>query len=113
MNCTAQRGFLTLSGCENPASTLCAGCGAPRCAAHLSPQCGFTKCFTCANLQTTPATDDETYDDDWSYRYRTSYYSDSGYRPVHSYDQSDASGFNDSSDDLTADDRDEASFGDS
>jgi hypothetical protein len=92
---------------------MCASCGSPRCPAHLSPQSGFTQCLACANQEATTTDETDDYDDDWSYRYRSSYYTDSGYHPMRSYDSSDRSGFDTGDEALMDDDREGAGFGDS
>lgn len=110
--CTAQSGFLTMSGCDNTATTVCASCGSPRCPIHLSPRSGFTQCLECANREPQPEQEEADYDEDWSYRYRDSYYSSSGYRPHSSYDETDSAAFVDG-ERMGDDERDDASFGDS
>ena len=89
MNCEARKGFLTLSGCENPATTACANCGRMMCTVHLAPQSGFTMCYDCAATNPQYAQQQEgEYDDTWAAGYRSSYYNDTGYSPVY------GSGFN-------------------
>jgi hypothetical protein len=82
MTCEARKGFLTLSGCENPVASACSNCGRSMCTAHLAPQTGFSMCYDCAaqdqNVQ------EGEYDDVWSHRYRNDYYSTTGYTPVYS-----------------------------
>lgn len=114
--CMARRGFLTLSSCENPASTLCTSCGRMMCTEHLSPTSGFTQCLECAN--SSAAYDDKAtdYDNDWSYRYHHSYYGSSGYRPISDdYDGDDVRAFDRSAGDTVADDDEvgDPGFGDS
>jgi hypothetical protein len=115
MICTAQKGFLTLAACGNGASSACSQCGRPMCTAHLSPTTGFSTCYDCAATQ--PAkreegTEEGEYDETWAHGYRSSYYSDSGYRPSSrsSYDSSDRSAFDDRHDDGFGDDQETGGF---
>jgi hypothetical protein len=86
MICQARKGFLTLSGCENPATVACSNCGRMMCTIHLAPQSGFTMCYSCAataNPQQQQQQQQEgEYDETWAAGYRDSYYSDTGYTPV-------------------------------
>lgn len=98
--CMARRGFLTLSDCGNPAASLCTTCSRPMCAAHLAPQSGFTQCFDCAATNATVR--EGEHDDLWAHRYRSTYYTASGYRPIYSgshhdtyYDDQDVRSFDD------------------
>lgn len=115
--CMARRGFLTLSSCDNPASTLCTSCGRLMCTEHLSPASGFTQCLECANTNATYDENATNYDNDTSYRYRHSYYATSGYRPItDDYDGDDVRSFDHSSIGNELADDDEAGdpgFGDS
>lgn len=118
MNCEARKGFLTLSGCENPAATACSNCGRSMCTAHLAPQTGFSMCYDCA--ATNQNVQEEEYDDVWSHRYRNDYYSSTGYTPVYSsyrgssyYDRQDANSFDDTVRDNAEDDVDRGGFGES
>ena len=92
--CMARRGFLTLSDCGNPATTMCNTCSRPMCAMHLSPTSGFTQCLDCAMTnpqQQQNENAEEQYDDEWAHRYRDDYYSSTSYRPFYSgsrYDDS-------------------------
>ncbi|HVR37465.1 MAG TPA: hypothetical protein VMU84_00095 [Thermoanaerobaculia bacterium] len=96
--------------------TLCTSCGRMMCTEHLSPTSGFTQCLECANQNATHDENATDYDNDWSYRYRHSYYAHSGYVPISSnYYDDDVRSFDQSVGDTVADD-DEAgdpSFGDS
>jgi len=112
--CAARKGFLTLSDCGEPAVTACANCGRPMCSAHLSTQSGFTMCLDCAasdqNVQ------EGEYDGVWRNRYRDSYYTSSGYYPMHSssyYDTQDAASFDGTPRDADEDATDRGGFGDS
>lgn len=124
--CMARRGFLTLSDCENPATTMCGTCGRPMCVAHLSPQSGFSTCYDCAATNPTNTQqqgEEGEYDETWSHRYRDDYYSSTGYRPVYSgtresdtyYDDQDVRSFdNEAGEDLAGDDESAAGdFGES
>jgi hypothetical protein len=118
MNCEARKGFLTLSGCENPAATACSNCGRTMCTAHLAPQTGFSMCFDCA--ATNQNVQEEEYDDVWSHRYRNDYYTTTGYTPLYSsyrgssyYDRQDANSFDDTVRDSAEDDVDRGGFGES
>jgi hypothetical protein len=87
MICQARKGFLTLSGCENPATTACSNCGRMMCTVHLAPQSGFTMCYSCAatnpqNQEGQQQQQEGEYDETWATGYRDSYYSDTGYTPV-------------------------------
>jgi hypothetical protein len=94
-SCAAQRGFLTLSSCDNPMASLCTSCGRPMCAAHLSMQSGFTQCLECPAQTPASTGEEEQYDTGWSHRYRDTYYRDTGYHAVSSgtYDEHDARAF--------------------
>jgi hypothetical protein len=115
MNCEARKGFLTLSSCDNPAATACAQCGRSFCPTHLTPP-GFTTCLDCAaiNADSPRAQQDgDEYDDVWAHRYRSSYYSSTGYTPGYGsrssyYDDQDAASFTDRE---TDDDRDDDAQG--
>jgi hypothetical protein len=83
MNCEAQKGFLTLSHCENPAATACANCARSLCPAHLAPPT-FTMCYDCAatagqSQQQQPSEREDEYDESWAHDYRSSYRNDTGY----------------------------------
>lgn len=95
MNCEGRKGFLTLADCENPGVTACANCGRMMCPAHLSAQTGFTTCLDCAaaNPQQQQQQEEGEYDETWATGYRNSYYSDTGYTPVSSFDRHDRSSF--------------------
>ncbi|MEO8379220.1 MAG: hypothetical protein ABI779_06115 [Acidobacteriota bacterium] len=100
MNCEAMKGFLTLAGCGNPASSACSHCGRSMCPAHLSPATGFSMCYDCAATQqpAQPAQPGQEvdYDESWAHGYRSSYYSSSGYRPSRTvYTSDDTSSFRD------------------
>lgn len=115
-NCEAQKGFLTLSGCENPAVTACSNCGRSMCSTHLAPQTGFSMCFDCAATSST--VQEEEYDDVWSHRYRNSYYTSTGYTPRHysstdSWDRQDARSFDERARDAAEDEGGRGRFGDS
>jgi hypothetical protein len=125
--CMARKGFLTLSDCGEPAVTACSNCGRPMCTVHLAPQSGFSQCLDCA--ATAPQSTEEQqkgegeYDDVWAHRYRTDYYSSSGYRPFYSgtrttdpyYDRQDVRAFDDdvNDDGPDEDDAETGGFGDS
>jgi hypothetical protein len=120
MNCEARKGFLTLSSCDNGAATACATCGRSFCPAHLAAPL-FTTCLECAATADPDGTQqgDDEYDGVWASRYRSGYYSSTGYTPGYGrssyYDNQDTSSFRDRSDD-GSDDRDDdtrAGFGDS
>ena len=115
--CEAQKGFLTLSGCENPAVTACSNCGRSMCPTHLAPQSGFTTCLDCA---ATTTTDQEgEYDEVWSHRYRHSYYASTGYTPMDRsrsddyYDSQDAQSFTERERDASEDEVERGGFGES
>ncbi len=105
--CQARKGFLTLSGCENPAARTCSRCGRPMCPTHLTPQTGFSTCFDCAAKN--PDVQAGQYDDVWSHRYRNSYYSSTGYAPMYwsshtdYYDRQDAHSFDERQPDASED----------
>lgn len=84
--CMARRGFLTLSDCGNPATTMCSTCSRPMCATHLAPSSGFTQCLDCAatNPREEQTEGEEQYDDEWAHRYHNDYYSSTSYRPFYS-----------------------------
>jgi hypothetical protein len=115
--CEAQKGFLTLSGCANPAMTPCSNCGRSMCSVHLAPQTGFSMCFDCA--ATTSTVQEEGYDDVWSHRYRNSYYATTGYTPMDRsssgdyYDRQDARSFDESARDAAEDEGGRGGFGES
>lgn len=122
MICAARKGFLTLSDCGNPAMTTCSNCGRPMCTAHLSMQSGFTMCLDCAatagttdpNQQQQTTNQPDEYDDVWAHRYRDSYYSSTGYRPVYGttyYDSHDSRSFADRQRDWGEDEVDRGGFG--
>lgn len=113
--CEARKGFLTLSGCENPAVRACSQCGHSMCSTHLTPQSGFSKCFNCtASSLSVP---DGEYDDIWAHRYRSRYYSSTGYTPMawssRDYDDQDARSFDERELDAAEDENDRRGFGDS
>jgi hypothetical protein len=101
--CMARRGFLTLSACGDPAARMCSTCGQPTCAVHLSPQSGFSQCFSCAAAD--PNVEAGENDGVWSSRYRDNYYS-SGYMGMSTdrYDDQDASAFDETQTDGLLDD---------
>ena len=115
--CEAQKGFLTLSGCENPVARTCAHCSRSMCSAHLAPQTGFSMCFDCA--ASNPDVQEEQYDDVWSRRYRSSYYATAGYAPMYwsshdsHYDRQDAHSFDERQGDAAEDDVERGGFGES
>ena len=116
--CEARKGFLTLSACENPASSSCAKCGRGMCPAHLAPQTGFSKCYDCAATDT--GVQEGEYDEVWSHRYRNDYYRTTGYAPLYStyygtgyYDSHDASSFDERDRFAGEDDVEHGGFGDS
>jgi hypothetical protein len=122
MNCEARKGFLTLSSCDNPAATACSNCGRSLCPTHLAPP-GFTMCLDCAATSSNtdpnaPQGEDES-DDVWAHRYRSSYYSSTGYTPGYGsrssyYDDHDRSSFSDRDvDDVDDDTTGQSGFGDS
>ncbi|HEV7243242.1 MAG TPA: hypothetical protein VGQ36_28715 [Thermoanaerobaculia bacterium] len=118
MTCEARKGFLTLSGCENPVASACSNCGRSMCTAHLAPQTGFSMCFDCA--ATNQNVQEQEYDDVWSRRYRNDYYTTTGYVPLYSsyhgsryYDRQDAQSFDDTVRDHPDDDVDRGGFGES
>ena len=121
MNCEARKGFLTLSHCENPAATTCAQCARSLCPTHLAPP-QFTMCLDCA--ATNPATNpqgqaNETqgegeYDDVWAHRYRSSYYTSSGYVAGSSYyDSQDTRSFDSTAGDDFGEETETGGFGES
>lgn len=117
MICAATKGFLTLGDCGNPAASTCSQCGRPMCAAHLSPATGFSTCYDCAATQQ-PAqqkegTEQGEYDESWAHGYRSSYYSDSGYRPSRTttYSSEDTSSFRDRHSDGFDEDHEPGGFG--
>jgi hypothetical protein len=91
--CMARRGFLTLSDCGNPATTMCGTCSRPMCPMHLSPSSGFSTCLDCAatNPREESEETEEQYDDEWAHRYRDDYYSSTSYRPFYSGTRTDDS----------------------
>jgi hypothetical protein len=117
MNCEARKGFLTLSHCENPAATTCAHCARSLCPAHLAPP-HFTMCLDCAATnpeagQNEPQGEGE-YDDVWAHRYRSSYYSSTGYVAGSSYyDSQDARSFDSTVGDDFGDETEVGGFGES
>jgi hypothetical protein len=117
MNCEARKGFLTLSHCENPAATTCAHCGRSLCPAHLAPP-HFTTCLDCAatnpQAQGTEQQGEGEYDDVWAHRYRSSYYTSTGYVAGDSYyDSQDARSFDARDGDDFADETERSGFGES
>jgi hypothetical protein len=115
--CAARKGFLTLTACENPAVRACSQCGQSMCAAHLTPQSGFSTCFDCAASSLSVA--DGEYGDVWAHRYRSRYYSSTGYTPMawssrdDDYDQQDARSFDERERDAAEDEAERGGFGDS
>jgi hypothetical protein len=113
MNCEARKGFLTLSDCENPAARACANCGRSLCPTHLAPP-DFSMCLDCAanNPQSQPddPQNEGEYDDVWAHRYRSSYYTSTGYSPNH-YDRQDMGSFNDRQGDDVEDETERGGFG--
>ncbi len=109
--CMAQRGFLTLSTCDEPATWQCAACGRWTCPLHLSPSSGMTKCLECANAGLVSGPEDDAFDGDWSHRQRNTYYA-GGYRPLTA---DDARGFDHRGDHAIDGDDDQSGggFGDS
>jgi hypothetical protein len=118
MNCEARKGFLTLSSCDNPAATACATCGRSFCPSHLAPP-AFSTCYDCAATAADPnaVQQDGEYDDAWAHRYRSSYYTSTGYVPGYAresfYDDQDTVSFADRNDDDLGDDTERGGFGDS
>ncbi|HYI08297.1 MAG TPA: hypothetical protein VEK57_04430 [Thermoanaerobaculia bacterium] len=115
-SCEARKGFLTLSGCDNPAVTVCSQCQRSMCPAHLAPQTGFSMCFDCA--ATSSNVQEEEYDDVWSHRYRNSYYATTGYMPMDrshdsSFDRQDALSFDERQRDAAEDEVERGGFGES
>ncbi|HEX9983753.1 MAG TPA: hypothetical protein VGF69_10855 [Thermoanaerobaculia bacterium] len=125
MNCMARRGFLTLSDCGNPASTVCATCARPMCPEHLSPSSGFANCLDCGARATEEENQDrdaaetmpEDVDNEWAYGFRHRYYS-TGYRPIyagshndHYYDNYDSRSFDGSVNEQSFDESDEGEGG--
>ena len=114
-NCQARKGFLTLSGCGNAAVTACSGCERPMCPAHLAPGSGFTTCLDCAANDS--SVQEGEYDDVWSHRYRTAYYSSTAYTPTdwssRDYDQHDAGSFDERERDASEDEGERGGFGES
>ena len=108
--CEAQKGFLTLSRCENPAVTACSNCGRSMCSTHLAPQSGFSMCFDCA--ANSPEVQEEEYDDVWSNRYRRTYYTSRGYTP-REWDRQDAHSFDERQRDAAEDEAERRGFGES
>jgi hypothetical protein len=100
-HCRAKRGFFSLRDCGEMAVKQCALCGRPMCAAHLSPQSGFSRCLDCEGRQAEQQVlhqpkqqpkqpqqaaappDQPLNDPSWSYRYRDRYYTRSGYAPIY------------------------------
>ena len=123
--CMARRGFLTLSDCENPATTACSQCGRMMCPAHLSPSSGFSMCLDCAATQQQPGEKkegegEEVYDDEWAHRYRDDYYTSSRYVPFYTgshsdsyYDDQDVRSFDESEQALEEDEADRGGFAES
>lgn len=115
MNCEARKGFLTLSNCENPAARACANCGRSLCPTHLAPP-DFSMCLDCAAAA--PRTLEEktqnerVYDDVWAHRYRSSYYTSTGFTPGF-YDRNDTSSFDAREDGDLDDDTLRGGFGES
>ena len=117
--CEAQKGFLTLSGCENPAATACSNCGRTMCTAHLAPQSGFSTCFDCAAGSSETNAEEGEYDSLWAHRYRGSYYATTGYTPMDrssrhdDYDAQDAQSFTEQERDVAEDEVEHDGFGES
>ena len=115
--CQARKGFLTLSGCENPAVTVCSQCARSMCPTHLAPQTGFAMCFDCAARDS--SVQEGEYDDVWSHRYRSSYSATTGYTPMDSsshgghYDRQDASSFDERQRDASEDEVERSGFAES
>lgn len=123
MNCEARKGFLTLSPCDNPAATACAHCGRSLCPRHLAPP-HFTMCLDCAATQGQPGQQGQQaegevegeYDDVWAHRYRSSYYSSTGYTPSGRdsyYDSQDVRSFDEQQGDDLGDETETGGFGES
>jgi hypothetical protein len=116
-SCEALKGFLTLSGCENPAVTACSNCGRSMCSAHLAPQSGFSMCFDCA--ATNADVQEGEYDGVWSNRYRSSYYASTGYAPMDwssrhdDYDEQDVRSFDERERDAAEDEVERGGFDES
>ena len=118
MNCEARKGFLTLSHCENPAATTCPHCARSLCPAHLAPP-HFTMCLDCAAKnpqagQNEPQKGEGEYDDVWAHRYRSSYYTSTGYVAGSSYyDSQDTRSFDSTVGDDFGDETERSGFGES
>jgi hypothetical protein len=112
MNCEGRKGFLTLASCENPGMTPCANCGRTMCTMHLSPQSGFSTCHDCAatNPQQQQQEGETEYDDTWAAGYRSTYYSDTGYEPVHGFSRHDRSSFTSRTRNVSEDETDQGGF---
>lgn len=110
--CEARRGFLVLSNCDQPATTMCAQCGRPTCMLHLSPTSGFLSCLDCWGHGSTSVNDTP---EESAYRYRTDYWNNHG--GVDQFDDYDEASFSDDVNGDTLldddDDSDGAAFGDS
>ena len=123
--CMARRGFLTLSDCENMATTACSNCGRMMCPVHLSPTSGFSMCLDCAattqNQQTQEGeTGEQDYNEEWATGYRNDYYSSSRYAPVYTgshsdsyYDSQDVRSFDTEEQGVVDDEEDRGGFGES
>lgn len=127
--CMARRGFLTLSDCENPATTACSNCGRMMCPVHLSPTSGFSMCLDCAATVRTGEegkegkegeTGEQEYNEEWAAGYRNDYYSSTRYAPVYTgshhdtyYDGQDVRSFDSEEQGIVDDDEDRGGFGDS
>lgn len=116
--CECKSGFFSLRDCDEAVASMCNACGRGVCTRHLSPASGFTQCLDChargaepqqpqqpgqEGAAASPAAigEDETFDSDWSYRYRHRYYS-AGYMPIYMghhystyYDSYDTRSFDD------------------
>ncbi len=121
--CMARRGFLTLSDCENMATTACSNCGRMMCPVHLSPTSGFTLCLDCAATQQPQQENQEgetDYNEEWATGYRNNYYSETRYAPMYSgshhdsyYDDQDVRSFDTEDQGVVDDEEDRGGFGES
>jgi len=96
--CLAKRGFFTLRGCDRPAMKNCEQCGQPTCKQHLSMRTGMKFCMDCAAKQAQQTDTGNVYDDDWTYSYRSGFYS-RGYSP-YGYGYHDYQSFNERNDEI-------------
>lgn len=84
--CTLKRGIFSLRACGNPVAEHCSTCLQAVCQEHLAPLADEVLCVSCYAAR---GAQDESSDEreDWerpgfSQQWRSSYYDQSGYRPM-------------------------------